>query len=67
MVDDRPIGGTVTQGRVKAVIELEVPLDVPDDAPDGDKLQATIEVLDNLNVPDRATAAVHWTDVDKPG
>jgi hypothetical protein len=53
------------QGRVNAVIELEVPLDVPDDAPEGDKLQATIEVLDNLNVPDRARAAVRWEDIDK--
>ena len=53
------------QGRVNAVIELEVPLDVPDDAPDGDKLRATIEVLDNLNVPDKANAAVRWEDVDR--
>jgi hypothetical protein len=57
----------MAHGRVKAVIELEVPLDVPDDAPDGDKLHATIEVLENLNVPITATAAVHWEDVDKSG
>jgi hypothetical protein len=57
----------MAHGKVKAVIELEVPLDVPDDAPDGDKLHATIEVLDNLNVPITATAAVHWEDVDKSG
>jgi hypothetical protein len=48
-----------------AVIALEIPLDLPNDASDGDKLKATIEILDSLQVPDSANTAVSWRDVGK--
>jgi hypothetical protein len=57
--------GKMVTGTVTAVIALEVPLDLPDDASEADKLQATIDVLDSLNVPASASAAVRWREVNE--
>ena len=49
---------------LNAVIEIRIPLDVPLDASRDVKLSAVIEAMDQVEMPNSATATCRWELVE---
>jgi hypothetical protein len=49
---------------VNAVIEIRIPLDVAVDESSHDKLDASVEAMDRIKLPDSATATCRWEVVE---
>jgi hypothetical protein len=49
---------------VNAVIEIRIPLEVPVDASGQEKLDAVVEAMDRVHMPDSAVAACRWEVVE---